>query len=97
MEVIAHNENLKNLVKSDGAVSNLLYKLQKENFVSADGFLSCVCEELTLHCRKRRHKWKANLKQVYFNNPWTGISVAAATFLLMLTVMQTVCSILQLR
>ena len=97
MELLAHNENLKNLLNSDGEVSNLLYKLQKESFVSADGFLSGVCEELTLHCRKRRHKWKATLKQVYFNNPWIGISVFAATSLLILTVIQTVCSILQLR
>jgi hypothetical protein len=97
VELLAHNENLKNLLNSDGAVSNIICKLQKENFVNADGFLSGVCEDLTLHCRKRRHKWKATLKQVYFNNPWTGISVGAATFLLVLTVIQTVCSILQLR
>jgi hypothetical protein len=97
VELLAHNENLKNLGNSDRAVSNLILILQKESDVSVDGFLSGVCEELTLHCRKSRHKWKATLKQVYFNNPWTGISVAAASFLLILTVIQTVCSILQLR
>ncbi|XP_034899911.1 UPF0481 protein At3g47200-like, partial [Populus alba] len=95
--LLAHKENLKNLLNSDEAVSNLLCKLHKESYVNADGFLSGICEELTLHCRKRRHEWKATLKQVYFNNPWTGISVVAAFFLLVLTVIQTVCSILQLR
>uniref|UniRef100_A0A6N2LN07 Uncharacterized protein n=1 Tax=Salix viminalis TaxID=40686 RepID=A0A6N2LN07_SALVM len=96
VEVLAHNENLKNMLKSDEAVSNLLYNLDKQNVISQDSFLGGVCKELTLHCGKRRHKWKANLKQVYFNNPWTAISVAAATFLLILTLIQTVCSILQL-
>ncbi|KAG5232149.1 UPF0481 protein [Salix suchowensis] len=80
----------------DEAVSNLLYNLQQENYFNTNGFLIGICEELTLHCRKRTHKWKATLKMVYFNNPWTGISVLAATSLLVLTVIQTVCSILQL-
>uniref|UniRef100_A0A6N2LM23 Uncharacterized protein n=1 Tax=Salix viminalis TaxID=40686 RepID=A0A6N2LM23_SALVM len=70
VEVLVHNENLKNLLNN--------------------GFLIGVCDELTSHCKKRRHKWKATLKQVYFNNPWTAISVAAATFLLILTLIQSV-------
>ncbi|KAJ6934651.1 hypothetical protein NC651_009600 [Populus alba x Populus x berolinensis] len=96
VEVLAQNENLKNMLSSDETVSNLFHNLVIENVTSSETFLSGLCEELNLHCRKRRHKWKANLKQVYFNNPWTGISVFAATFLLVLTVIQTVCSILQL-
>jgi hypothetical protein len=96
VEVLAQNENLKNMLSSDEAVSNLFHNLFIENVISSESFLSGLCEELNLHCRKRRYKWKATLKQVYFNNPWTGISVVAATFLLVLTVIQTVCSILQL-
>uniref|UniRef100_A0A6N2LNA4 Uncharacterized protein n=1 Tax=Salix viminalis TaxID=40686 RepID=A0A6N2LNA4_SALVM len=97
VEVLARNDNLKNMLNSDEAVSNLFYNLDKENVVSENSFLWGVCDELTSHCRKRRHRWKATLKQVYFNNPWTAISVAAAAFLLMLTVIQTVCSILQVK
>jgi hypothetical protein len=96
VEVLAQNENLKNMLSSDETVSNLFHNLVIENATSSESFLSGLCEELNLHCKKRRHKWKANLKQVYFNNPWTGISVGAATFLLVLTFIQTVCSILQL-
>uniref|UniRef100_A0A6N2KFP0 Uncharacterized protein n=1 Tax=Salix viminalis TaxID=40686 RepID=A0A6N2KFP0_SALVM len=96
VKVLVRKENLKNMLKSDEAVSNLLYNLSKKNYVNTDNFLVGICEDLNSHCRKRRHKWKATLKQIYFNNPWTGISVAAAAFLLILTVVQTVCSILQL-
>ncbi|XP_073264484.1 UPF0481 protein At3g47200-like [Populus alba] len=96
VEVLTRKGNLKNMLNSDEAVSNLLYNLDQENAVVTDGFLSGVGEDLKSYCRKRRHKWMATLKQVYFNNPWTGISVFAATFLLILTVIQTVCSILQL-
>jgi hypothetical protein len=96
VEVLAHNENLKNMLNSDEAVSNLLYSLDKENVIAKNSFLSGICEDLKSHCTKRRHKWKATLKQVYFKNPWTSISVFAASFLLVPTVIQTVCSILQL-
>ncbi|KAI5596210.1 hypothetical protein BDE02_03G191200 [Populus trichocarpa] len=74
VEVLAQNENLKNMLSSDEAVSNLFHNLIIENVLSPESFLSGLWEELNLHCRKRRHKWKANLKQVYFNNPLTGIS-----------------------
>ncbi|KAG5250006.1 UPF0481 protein [Salix suchowensis] len=95
VEVLVRNENLKNMLNSDEAVSNLLCNLDKENAVSENSFLWGVCKDLNSHCRKRRHKWMANLKQDYFKNPWTAISVAAAAFLLILTVIQTVCSILK--
>uniref|UniRef100_A0A6N2LQC7 Uncharacterized protein n=1 Tax=Salix viminalis TaxID=40686 RepID=A0A6N2LQC7_SALVM len=95
VEVLVRNENLKNLLNSDEAVSNILYQLQQENYIDRR-FLIGIRKDLNSHCRKRRHKWKATLKMVYFNNPWTGISVAAAAFLLILNVVQTVCSILQL-
>ncbi|KAI9398643.1 hypothetical protein POPTR_003G206201v4 [Populus trichocarpa] len=96
VEVLARKGNLKNMLNSDEAVSNLLYNLDQENIVTAGGFLSGIGEDLKSYCTKRRHKWMATFKQVYFNNPWTGISVFAATFLLILTVIQTVCSIIQL-
>ncbi|KAG5250019.1 UPF0481 protein [Salix suchowensis] len=93
--VLARNENLKIMLNSDEVVSKLVYNLDKENVVSANNFLIGICEDLNSHCRKRRHNWMATLKQDYFKNPWTAISVAAAAFLLILTVTQTVCSILQ--
>jgi hypothetical protein len=80
VEVLAQNENLKNMLSSDEAVSNLFHNLIIENVLSPESFLSGLWEELNLHCRKRRHKWKANLKQVYFNNPLTGISLYSLSY-----------------
>ncbi|KAG5250015.1 UPF0481 protein [Salix suchowensis] len=39
VEVLARNENLKNMLNTDEAVSNLLYSLDKENIISVDSFL----------------------------------------------------------
>ncbi|KAK1586217.1 hypothetical protein Q3G72_000270 [Acer saccharum] len=55
-----------------------------------------LVEELDNYCKSPWNKWKANLKQNYFNTPWASISVIAAAILLMLTFVQAVCSIIAL-
>ncbi|KAL5798938.1 hypothetical protein ACOSQ2_003758 [Xanthoceras sorbifolium] len=40
---------------------------------------------------------KATLIRVYFSNLWTGTATIAATFLVILTLIQTVCSIMEVR
>ncbi|KAH9723278.1 DUF862 domain-containing protein [Citrus sinensis] len=57
---------------------------------------SGVVADLQAYCQLPRHKWKANLKQNYFNTPWASISVIAAVILLLLTVTQTICSLIGL-
>ncbi|TXG65689.1 hypothetical protein EZV62_006964 [Acer yangbiense] len=52
--------------------------------------------DLTDYCKSPWRKWNANLKQNYFNSPWASISVIAAVLLLLLTITQTVCSIVAL-
>ena len=39
--------------------------------------------------------WRANLIHTYFRSPWAFLSLAAAVFLLGMTVMQTVYTVLQ--
>jgi len=51
---------------------------------------------LTEYADTRWNQWKATLKHDYFGNPWAIVSCAAAIFLLILTVVQTYCSILSL-
>ncbi|KAL6296634.1 hypothetical protein ACE6H2_004776 [Prunus campanulata] len=59
-----------------------------------DFYFAALCEELNKYCSSTWQRRKANLRQHYFNTPWAAISVAAAIFLLVLTVIQTVCSII---
>ncbi|ONI34353.1 hypothetical protein PRUPE_1G477300 [Prunus persica] len=37
------------------------------------------------YCKKTTNRWKANLRQKYFNTPWAAISLFAAIILLILT------------
>ncbi|KAK8261452.1 hypothetical protein V6Z11_D13G189000 [Gossypium hirsutum] len=46
------------------------------------------------HCEKDWNIWKAKLKKDYFHTPWSPISFLAALVLLLLTILQTIFSIL---
>lgn len=41
------------------------------------------------HCDSRANTWIAELVNTYFRSPWTAIALAAAVYLLCLTVIQT--------
>ncbi|KAG2696893.1 hypothetical protein I3760_07G081500 [Carya illinoinensis] len=59
-------------------------------------YFSDVCEDLNAHCNVLWNKRKATLREDYFSSPWAVLSVTAAAALLLLTSIQTVCSIISL-
>ncbi|KDO64819.1 hypothetical protein CISIN_1g017859mg [Citrus sinensis] len=90
---------MKNLVTGDSqAVSNCLRNLDKQAILYFDNNsqYSALVQDLKAYCRYPLHRWKANLKQNYFNTPWASISVIAAVVLLLFTIIQAVCSIIAL-
>ncbi|PRQ26760.1 hypothetical protein RchiOBHm_Chr6g0298131 [Rosa chinensis] len=56
-----------------------------------------LCGELDKFYSSKWHKWIANLSSSYFNTPWTTMSFVAAVVLLILTAIQTICSIISLK
>jgi hypothetical protein len=96
VEILVKKGIIENWLHDNDAVSRLVRNLSKENVINVNNFyFSGVVEDLNKYYRKRRHKWKASLKQNYFRNPWTIISVVAAAVLVTLSIIQTVCSIIQ--
>ncbi|XP_028062459.1 uncharacterized protein LOC114265832 [Camellia sinensis] len=70
-------------------------KLFKITLTNLDDFgYSEVFINVNNHCKRCRNMWIANLKRNYFNSPWAFISFLAATTLLLLTIAQTIFSIL---
>ncbi|XP_039166192.1 UPF0481 protein At3g47200 [Eucalyptus grandis] len=63
-------------------------------FLPEDFYFSGLCAELNEYYRIPWHRWKATLKRDYFNSPWSIISVVAAIVLLLLTLVQTVFSVI---
>ncbi|KAF3447146.1 hypothetical protein FNV43_RR12326 [Rhamnella rubrinervis] len=78
--------------------SNLINKLADGVIMdSEDFYFATTFEQLDAYCRTSWHKWKANLKQNYFNTPWATVSVIAAILLILLTIIQAVCSVLSVK
>ncbi|XP_050224607.1 UPF0481 protein At3g47200-like [Mercurialis annua] len=104
--LVKNPKDLEILVKSgilvhgrwnNDSLSAVFLNLALGNFVSHKSFyLSGLVEDLNLYCGKSWHKWKATLKEQYFNSPWAVISVIAASILLILTIIQTVCTVMQI-
>ncbi|KAM3762769.1 hypothetical protein ACB098_01G371000 [Castanea mollissima] len=54
-----------------------------------------LCKALNAFYEERWHRWKALLRHQYFNSPWRSASTIAAIILLMLTLIQTILSIIK--
>ncbi|TXG73218.1 hypothetical protein EZV62_001797 [Acer yangbiense] len=88
---------IENWLPESVGVSTLFHNLVKETSIIPDNFyFSVLVDDMKSYCRTPWHRWKATLKQDYFRNPWTGISVFAAIVLLRLTFVQTVYSVLKI-
>ncbi|KAF5475736.1 hypothetical protein F2P56_007512 [Juglans regia] len=55
-----------------------------------------LCRELVKFYDNPWHRWKAILRRDYFSSPWRIASTAAAVILLVLTLVQAVCSIISI-
>ncbi|KAL7105828.1 hypothetical protein ACP275_07G070100 [Erythranthe tilingii] len=96
VSILSWHGIIDNWLGDDEVVANMFNKLTDSiagpgiRFVYADVF-----EDVNKHCNRRRNKWMAKLRRNYMNSPWAVISILFAVVLLLLTVAQTVCSILQ--
>ncbi|KAF3447143.1 hypothetical protein FNV43_RR12323 [Rhamnella rubrinervis] len=95
VDFLVDNGIIENALGDRSELSCMLSKLGTGVRVRcSDFYFASICDDLNAYCTKSWHKWKANLKQNYFNTPWTVISVIAAVFLILFTFIQAVCSII---
>ncbi|KAL0403632.1 UNVERIFIED_CONTAM: hypothetical protein Sradi_2004000 [Sesamum radiatum] len=85
-----------NWLGDDEVVAKMINKLSDSvtgpgsSFVYAKTF-----DSINEHCNKRTNRWMAKLRRNYLNSPWAIISILVAVVLVLLTITQTVFSILQ--
>ncbi|KAI3442140.1 uncharacterized protein J3R85_001456 [Psidium guajava] len=104
VDILISRGILENLLGSTEEVASLIKGMcQETKWESREFFYSSQCESLNEYSRTQWHQWKAAcyrwksiLNRQYFSNPWSGISVIAAVVLLVLTVVQTACSFLDI-
>ncbi|CAL5337291.1 unnamed protein product [Camellia sinensis] len=95
VRILRHSGIIESWVGDDAELYSMWHKLFNITTTDTENFsYSQVFNDVNNHCKRRRNRWMANLKRNYFNSPWALISFLAATILLLLTVAQTIFSIL---
>ncbi|KAI5354995.1 hypothetical protein L3X38_007890 [Prunus dulcis] len=95
VELVVKQGIAENMLGDSSGRSTLINNLADEVIVdSNDFYFAILCADLNKYCRTSWHKWQENLRQNYCNTPWATISIAAAIFLLILTFIQAVCSVI---
>ncbi|KAK3187800.1 hypothetical protein Dsin_027361 [Dipteronia sinensis] len=85
---------INNWLGDDEVIANLFNSLGDDVVLGENFYYSEVFNKVNLHCSRRLNKWKAKLRQDYFNTPWAIISFLAAVVLLILTFLQTLVTVL---
>ncbi|TXG67979.1 hypothetical protein EZV62_009254 [Acer yangbiense] len=95
VELLIEKEIIVNCVGENEAIAKMFNRLCSEVSVS-DSCYYDIAKKIKAHYKSPWNHLKATLKSVYFYNLWTGTATVAAAFLLILTVTQTVFSIMKL-
>ncbi|XP_009781968.1 UPF0481 protein At3g47200-like [Nicotiana sylvestris] len=90
VKLLRMKEIIRNRIGDDSDVASIFNKLGDGVIPSSNFYYKEECKKVVEHCNKRWNRRMANLRHNYFNGPWVGLSTAAAVFLLVLTLMQTV-------
>uniref|UniRef100_A0A0E0MG41 Uncharacterized protein n=1 Tax=Oryza punctata TaxID=4537 RepID=A0A0E0MG41_ORYPU len=85
---------IQNAVGSDKAVAKLFNSISKDVVLEPESALDGVQRQVNAYCRQPWNMWRANLIHTYFRSPWAFMSLAAAMFLLVMTIMQTVYTVM---
>ncbi|KAJ3671780.1 hypothetical protein LUZ60_007859 [Juncus effusus] len=84
---------IQNAVGSDKAVAKLFNSLSKDVVLEPESNLDAVQRMVNSYYKQPWNMWRANLCHTYFRSPWAFLSLVAAIFLLVMTVLQTVYTV----
>ncbi|KAL5794956.1 hypothetical protein ACOSP7_003550 [Xanthoceras sorbifolium] len=96
VDLLAEKGIIVNGLGDNEAIAKMFNKLCSHISLSPSRYHGIV-EKMIAHYNYPWNHWKATLISVYFSNLWSGTATIAATFLVILTLIQTVCSIMQVR
>lgn len=95
VELLVEKGIMDNLLGSNDEVASLVNTLDKNTvFMTRNSEYLSLCEELNKFYENPYHKYKAIFKHEYLSTPWRMASVSTAILLLMLTLIQTIFSLL---
>ncbi|KAL7194665.1 hypothetical protein ACSBR1_034990 [Camellia fascicularis] len=88
------HEVLENWLGDDEGVALLFNNLGKGTIISRQFYYAGQCSKVNTHCKRWWNRVVASLKCDYFKNIWVTAATFAATFFLLLTLTQTVISLI---
>ncbi|KAK9174701.1 hypothetical protein WN943_000049 [Citrus x changshan-huyou] len=94
VELLCENKILHNCLGDDEVVANMFNRLGDSVALPLYNSYGGIFHNVNDCCDRHWNRWIANLRHNYFNTPWAIISVFAALFLLILTLTQTLFSVL---
>ncbi|KAH9681098.1 transmembrane protein [Citrus sinensis] len=94
VELLCQHGIIKNCIGDDQVIANIFNTIGFFLVLSPESYYSQLFYDVNKHCSRRWNRWMANLRHTYFNNPWAFISFLAALFLLLLSFVQTLFTVL---
>ncbi|XP_044482183.1 uncharacterized protein LOC123208731 [Mangifera indica] len=94
VDLLVGSQTISNSIGDNASVANMFNKLNQNVPISPWSYHH-ICMQLKQHYKNPWNRTKTTLKRVYFSNLWRGTTTVAAIILLFLTIVQTVCAILQ--
>ncbi|KAL6654783.1 hypothetical protein ACP70R_008248 [Stipagrostis hirtigluma subsp. patula] len=85
---------IQNAIGSDKAVAKLFNSISRDVVLEPDSALDAVQRQVNAYFGQPWNMWRANLIHTYFRSPWAFLSLLAAIFLLVMTIMQTVYTVM---
>ena len=96
MDLLCDKEIVVNYQGDNNAMTSIVNNLHTNIiWVGLNSDYCHLCENLNVFYKDHWHRWKAMLMRDYFSTPWRIASTIAAAILLVLTLIQTVSSIIQ--
>ncbi|KAL1190922.1 hypothetical protein V5N11_025662 [Cardamine amara subsp. amara] len=96
VDLLVEKGIIKNWIGKQSSVAEMVNKLGL-GIMEVGSYYSEIAVKVTAHYSNPINRSRAVLKRVYFGNLWTGTATIAATFLLLMTLIQTVASIIQVK
>ncbi|ONH89764.1 hypothetical protein PRUPE_8G015000 [Prunus persica] len=97
VELLAKSRVLESKLPDSKATADFINNLDLGPILfSRKFYFTDLCDKLNEHYGEPWHEWKASLKQDYFKSPWASLSIIVAAILVVLTFIQTVCSVMEL-
>ncbi|XP_062176235.1 UPF0481 protein At3g47200-like [Alnus glutinosa] len=97
VDLLVRKRILVNTLGDSNTLATLVNNLNKHTFLSDMNSDYCrLCKDLNAFYEDPRHSWKVALRRDYFSNPWRTTATIVAIIFLVLTLTQTICSIISL-